>query len=126
MSEEREAKVEVKVGAYTADGTFLGEVVRFTAEEAGSWTNYSAATSGDDRGTTYTLYKLPGEPRRYRVHEFDWSNWQGEESEAFLHPATGVVTDEGPQYSAYTLEEARKEWRQLFAALGKPNVRDID
>lgn len=124
MTEEREAKVEVKVGVYTADGTFLGEVVRFAAEEVGSWTNYAAATSSDDRGTTYTLYRLPD--GTYRVHEFDWSNWQGEESEAFLHPATGVVTDEGPVYSAYTLEEARKEWRQLFAALGEPNVRDID
>ncbi len=125
-----ENRIEVKVGGYGADGTFLGEVLRFRAEEAGSWTDYSSATSRDDRGATYTLYRLPGSPRepRYRVHEFDWSNWQGEGSEAFLYPvAEGEETEYGPiTYGAYTEEEARQEWPQLFAALGMPNVRDID
>ena len=124
MTEEQATRVEVQVGAYTADGTFLGEIVRFTGEEAGSWTDYRASTSSDDRGTTYTLYRMPDD--RYRIHEFDWSTWQGEGSEAALHPNTGVVTAEGPEYSVYTLDEARKEWRHLFAALGDPNVRDID
>ncbi len=130
-----EEKVEVKVGGYSADGTFLGEVLRFTAEGAGSWTDYAMATSRDDRGVTYTLYKLPGDPdARYRVHELTWSNWQGEGSEAFLHPVDQDEEDEEVTYApgealtygAYSEDAARQEWPHIFAALGMPNCRDID
>ncbi len=119
-------------GLYSADGTFLGEVLRFTAEDAGSWTDYSMATSNDDRGVTYTLYKLPGDPVRYRVHELTWTRWQGEASEALLAPVDEDEDDVtyGPggalSYGSYTEDEARQAWPHLFAALGIPNVRDID
>ncbi len=127
LSEEE--KVAVEVGGYGADGTFLGELVRFTAEEVGSWTDFSMARSQDDRGVTYTLYRLPD--GKFRVYELTWSRWQGEGSEAFLAP---VVEDEdntyGPggalTYDAYTEDEARQAWPHLFAALGMPNTRDID
>ncbi len=130
MDEHEENKVKVEVGGYSADGAFLGEVVRFTAEEVGSWTDHSMATSSDDRGVTYTLYRLPD--GKFRVHEAAWTRWQGEESEAFLAP---VDVDEddvtyGPggalTYDAYTEDEARQAWPHLFAALGMPNTRDID
>jgi len=128
MNEHEENKVKVEVGGYSADGTFLGEVVRFTAEEVGSWTDHSMATSSDDRGVTYTLYKLPGDPARYRVHEVAWTRWQGEESEALLAPVDEDEDDVtyGPggalSYGSYTEDEARLAWPHLFAALGMPNV----
>jgi hypothetical protein len=126
LSEEGTEKVEVEVGGYGADGTFLGEVSRFAAEEVGSWTDFSMARSQDDRGVTYTLYRLPD--GKFRVYELTWSRWQGEGSEAFLAP---VVEDEdntyGPiTYDAYTEDEARQAWPHLFAALGMPNTRDTD
>jgi hypothetical protein len=126
-AEEDTEKVEVEVGGYSVDGTFLGERLRFAAEEVGSWTDFSMARSQDDRGVTYTLYKLPG--GKYRVHELSWSRWQGEGSEALLYP---VEQDEEAAYGgaftydAYTEDDARQAWPHLFAALGMPNVRDID
>lgn len=139
MSEEsRREQVEVKVGPYRADGTFVGEVIRFRGEEIGEWTDFSGATSRDDRGVSYTLYRLPD--GNYRVHEFEWSRWQGEESEAHLYPVKrasgGEIEEEDEEvyggearlveYDAYTEEQARARWPHLFAAMGMPNVRDID
>ncbi len=112
-------KVEVKVGHWSPDGTFLGEVVRFTGEEAGAYTDYAEARSQDDRGTTYTLYRCPAD--RYRVHVERWSRWQGEEREAYLWPQD----EEGAFYAARE-EEAREYHAHLFAATGMPNTRDID
>lgn len=117
MSEEQN-RVEVKVGHWSPDGTFLGELVRFRGEEVGSYTDYSEARSQDDRGTTYTLYRC-GEG--YRVYVERWTRWQGESSEAWLWPQ-----DEEGSYSVATEAEARKYHAHLFAAVGMPNVRDID
>lgn len=125
MSEER--RVEVRVGREAPDGTFLGELVRFTGEEIGSYTDYSLAWSNDDRGMTYTLYRTPD--GNYRVHVEHWSRWQGEDSAATLHPfgeKETVWDDEPTRYRTYSEEEARREWPELFAAIGAPNVRDID
>lgn len=123
MSEESN-KVEVKAGPFSPDGTFLGELVRFTGEEIGSYTDYAEASSKDDRGTTYTLYRCPrpgGEAGGYRVHVERWSRWQGEDGEAYLWPQ-----DEDGSYYVASEDGAREYHPYLFAALGIPNVRDID
>lgn len=129
----RADKIEVEVGQWLPDGTFVGELVRFSGEEVGSYTDFSEARSGDDRGTTYTLYRrgpVEGDQARYRVHVERWTRWQGEESEAFLRPVEPVESESvirGPiTYGVYTEEQAREAWGRLFAALGMPNVRDID
>lgn len=115
-------KVEVRVGHWAPDGTFLGELVRFTGEEVGSYTDYSEARSQDDRGTTYTLYRSPmpgGEETGYRVHAERWTRWQGEEPEAWLDP-------NDPDPAPFTEAEARQAYPHLFAAVGRPNVRELD
>jgi hypothetical protein len=131
MTEENAARQaeKVEVGRWAPDGTFTGEELRFTGEEAGSYTDYSEARSSDDRGITYTLYRTPD--ARYRVHVHEWSRWQGEDSSATLHPfeergEDGVYGREPLAYATYTEEEARRAWPELFAAVGTPNVRDLD
>ncbi len=119
MSEEN--RVEVKVGHWSPDGTFLGELVRFTGEEVGSYTDYAEARDRDDRGATYTLYRRAGSPGRYRVHVERWTRWQGEENAAYLWPQ-----DEDGAFYAASEEEAREYHAHLFAAVGIPNIRDID
>jgi hypothetical protein len=116
------AKLEVKVGPYAPDGTFLGQVVRFTGEEVGSYTDFSEAQSSDDRGTTYTLYRCPiadSEEAGYRVHVEKWTRRQGEGSEAWLEP-------NDPDPTPFNEGEARNAHPQLFAALGMPNVVELD
>lgn len=130
-----ESKVEVKVGRWTPDGTFTGEELRFAGEEIGSYTDFSMARSNDDRGITYTLYRVPpsgeaGEPA-YRVYVKEWTRWQGEDESAALHPfeelSEGEVYANIPvTYTTYSEEEARRAWPELFAAVGMPNTRDID
>jgi EXLDI family protein len=105
-------KVTVPVGRYDGDGVFLGEMLRFTGDEVGSYTDHR---SRDDRGTTYTLYRtLDG---RYRVHVHEWTRWQGEDADAWLWPEDGETADEG---------DARQQFPELFAALGMPDVYDLD
>ncbi len=117
-SEERGEKIEVKVGRWLPDGTFTGEVLRFTGSEVGSYTDYTESRSEDDRGTTYTLYRSGREG--YRVHVERWTKWEVEESEAWLDP------NDPDAATPYTEAEARQAYPELFAALGMPNVRDID
>ena len=114
-------KVEVKVGGWLADGTFTGTLVRFAGEGLGSYTDHSEASSSDDRGTTYTLYRTLEDPYRYRVYVERWTRWQGEESEAWLWPQD----EEGGYYKA-TEAEARKYHAHLFAAVGMENVVQLD
>lgn len=127
MSEEQ-SKVEVRVGGYTARGEFLGEVVRFAGESLGTWTDFTAATSNDDRGVDYTLFRC--EQDAYRLHIFEWSRWQGEESEARLLPIRHGEPAEGGEsantYSTLSEEQARQRWGRIFAALGMPNTTTID
>jgi hypothetical protein len=119
---ETETKVEAKVGPYDEGGTFLGQLVRFTGEEVGSYTDYREARSSDDRGTTYTLYRCPGaDSPGYRVHVERWTRWQGESSEAHLWPQ-----DEDGSFYAATEAEAREYHPQLFAAIGTKNVVELD
>ncbi len=116
---QTETKVEVEVGPYDEGGTFLGQLVRFTGEEIGSHTDYAEARSSDDRGTTSTLYRTPD--GSYRVHVERWTRWQGESSEAHLWPQ-----DEDGSFYAVSEAEAREYHPQLFAAIGNPNVLDLD
>ncbi len=115
---QTETKVEVKAGGWLADGTFTGQLVRFTGEEVGSYTDYAEARSSDDRGSTYTLYRTPD--GSYRVHVERWTRWQGESSEAHLWPQ-----DEDGSFYAATEEEAREYHAHLFAAIGDPNVVEL-
>lgn len=126
-------KVEVKVGSWDRDGTFTGEVVRFTGEEVASYTELHGETgSQDDRGTEYQIYKVGDDA--YRVHIETWSRWQGEGSYAQLLPNNA---DEDPyaddpevrrpiKYGTYTEKEVRAQYPQVFAASGDPNVVDLD
>lgn len=116
--EENREKIEVKAGRFAPDGTFLGELVRFAGEEVGSFTDYAEGRSLDDRGTTYTLYSTPA--GGYRVYVERWTRWQGEESEALLEP------NDPDAATPFTEAEARQAYPELFAAVGIPNVRDID
>ena len=131
MTENRTDKVDVKVGVWLPDGTFTGEVLRFAGEEVGSYTEYSPANSRDDRGTTYTLYRCPP-GNHYRVEVEEWSRWHTESSEAALFPNGSSAEDRGPEeplydYSeTYSEEQVRREYPELFAAVGMPNVRDLD
>lgn len=125
MTESAEnTKVEVKVGRWLSDGTFLGNLVRFRGEEVGGYTDYAEARSQDDRGTTYTLYRRPMPPSDeagFRVHVERWNRWPGEEAEAWLEP-----TDPASQAATpFTEAEARNAFPELFAAVGRPNVRDL-
>lgn len=136
MTEERRSQIEVKVGRWMPDGTFTGETLTFTGEEVGSYTDYSMAQSRDDRGITYTLYRVPpsgdeaeGGEARYRAYVEEWSRRQGEDSSAALHPFEEREDPYGREPLAYTMyseAEARGEWPELFAAVGMPNTRDID
>lgn len=129
MNEQTESKVEVKVGPYDGSGTFTGEIVRFTGEEAGY---YRENDTGDTRGNDYTLYRCPS---GYRVYVETWTRWQGEASSADLLPndtedvpyldefgGSGPIT-----YGVLTEEEARGRFGWLFAAaMDDPNVRELD
>ena len=120
-----EAKVEVKIGAWLPDRTFTGKLVRFKGEEVGGYTDFSEANSSDDRGTTYTLYYCPRfvddvELKYYRVHVERWTRGQGESSEAWLEPFDPDAK------MPFNEAEARQGFPELFAALGMPNVIELD
>ncbi len=134
----QDTKIEVKVGSYDERGEFLGEIIRFTGEEVGWYQDLTGSTSTDDRGTDYTLYRLPN--GNYRVMVENWSQWQSEGSSVSLYLNSAEydpyeAPDYDPcdseygqviQYTSYSEEEARKLYSQIFAASGMPNVRDLD
>jgi hypothetical protein len=120
-------KAEVRVGSWLPDQTFLGEVLRFSAEELGSWTEWPEI-QGEHRAKLYTLYRTPdGE---YRIHVLRWSRWCGEGSRAWLEPTLAPEdigpAEEIPVYETYSEEQAQRIYPKLFAALGMPKVRDLD
>lgn len=134
MENAEATKVSVKVGGWDPDGTFTGQVIRFSGEEVGFYRQlHGQFSSGDDRGTDYRLYKTPD--GKYRVHIDTWSRWQGEESYAQLLPNNAeedMFHPDDPEYGhpvkygTYTEEEARSRHPQIFAAIGDPNVIDLD
>lgn len=120
-------KVEIKVGSWWPDESFTGEILRFSGEELGSWTEWPDI-QGEHRVKTYTVYRTPD--GRYRIHVERWSRWQGEGTRAWLEP-TLAAEDIGPEeeipvYETYSEEEAQRIYPKLFAALGMPKVRDLD
>lgn len=143
-----EHKEEVYVGhrilhrAYVGEGPhlmpdFIGEKVRFKGQSLGV---YTTEDSIDDsrlkrKLVQYVLYQCPGGYRVYRS-ELHYRRrkerhcWQKHEAFSNLLPA---VNEEGagqneqtPAYGLYTEEEARREFPELFSALGMPNVRELD
>ena len=119
---ERETRVELPVGSWITDGTFTGHLVRFTGEEIGSF----GPTAEDT--TTYTLYRcpMPGAPSGgggdvgYRVHVKEWWAYPDLPGQAHLEPT-------GPdEHIPFTEEDARQGFPELFAAVGMPNVIDLD
>jgi hypothetical protein len=127
MTNTTTQKLEVKVGWWEPDETFLGEIVRFTGDELGSWTEWPEI-QGEYRVKVYTLYRLPDDT--YRIHVERWSRWRGEGTRAWLEP-TLAAEDIGPEetppvYEAYDEAYARARYPKLFAASGMPNVRDLD
>jgi DNA-binding XRE family transcriptional regulator len=65
MTNATTQKVEVKVGSWWPDETFVGEIVRFSGEELGSWTECPEA-HGEYRVKTYTVYRTPAGEYRIR------------------------------------------------------------
>jgi len=115
------AKEEIEVGKWLADGTFVGHLVRFRGE----WVGYYEAP-GDEAGVTvtHTLFRCPMPAERpeeagYRVHVVDWRRSRGEVSEARLEP-------DDPDPRPFTEVEARQGFPELFAAVGMPNVIELD
>jgi len=53
--------------------------IKFNGKQIASYNSYHGETSsGDDRGTTHTLYKT--EKDKFLLHTNRWSRWQGESS----------------------------------------------
>jgi len=135
MEKATGAKIEVSVGAWDSQGTFTGRLVRFSGEEIGGYTEYyGRASSSDDRGTEYTLYRTP--EGRYRVHVETWSRWEGEGSYAQLLPNSTQQEDahetdalqygQPTEYRTYSEEEARARFPQVFPDRESPGIVEVD
>jgi hypothetical protein len=127
MTNTTTQKVEVRVGWWEPDETFLGEVLRFTGEELDSWAEWPEIQD-EYRVKVYTLYRVPD--GGYRIHVLRWSRWRGEGTRAWLKP-TLAAEDLGPEekppvYETYGEAIAREFYPKLLAALGMPDVRDLD
>ncbi len=136
-----ENREEVRVGHHVlvSDGRppFIGEIVRFRGKLLG-W--YTADTSIDEnrlkrKDITYALYECPGgysvqRGEAYYQRRRERSRWTTKEVYNSLLPTVAeddVGQDEQtPGYGLYTEEEARREFPDLFSAVGMPNVRDLD
>ena len=105
-------KVEIKVGPFSPDGTFLGEFWRFTGEDVASWTEHISDPQ-DNWTVTYTLYKCPG---GYRLHVYKRSEWYGVGSRADLYPSACYED----------LAAVREDFPDVLAAMNYPDVVDID
>jgi hypothetical protein len=136
-----ENREEVRVGhrVLVSDGRpeFIGEVVRFRGKALG-W--YTAETSTDDsrlkrKDIAYALYQCPGGYRVARIEVYyqrrrERSRWTTKESLTSLLPTAAKddanQNEQTPGYGLYPEEEARREFPDLFSAVGMPNVRDLD
>ena len=135
-----DSRQEVDIGhrVYTSDGRppFMGEKVHFKGERLGV---YTADDSVDESRLKRTLiqYVLYRCPRGYRVKRSELhyqrrregGQWRRREAFTSLLPAVDedVAQNEATSgYALYTEEEARREFPELFSAVGMPNVRELD
>lgn len=136
-----EGREEVKVGhqVLVSDGRppFIGEIVRFRGKLLG-W--YTADSSIDEnrlkrKDITYALYQCPDGYRVQRSEVYyqrrrERSRWTTVEAYTSLLPTVDGddvgENEQTPGYGLYTEEEARREFPNLFSAVGMPNVRDLD
>jgi hypothetical protein len=100
--------MNVPVGDYLPDGTFVGELAEFDGREVGVYDGVytDLPDPGDTHGLVLRLYECPD---GYRVHELLWPLVPGRSAVASLFPAGG---DEG--LGAYTEQEARDAWGTYF------------
>ncbi len=100
--------MEVPVGDYLPDGTFVGEQAEFDGREVGVYNGLytDLPDPGDAYGFILRLYECPD---GYRVHELLWPVVPGRSASASLFPAGG---DEDPE--AYTEQEVREGWAPYF------------
>jgi hypothetical protein len=143
-----EHKEEVEVGhrryhrAYVGEGyevmpAFIGEKVRFKGKSLGV---YTVEDSIDDsrlkrKVLSLTLYECPGGYRVKRTEFYlrrrkERYRWQKHEAFTSLLP-TVDEGDAGPNeqtssYGIYTEEEARRDFPDLFPAVGMPKVHELD
>lgn len=105
---------EIKVGAWSSRGEFLGLVSAKEGEEAPS--DYLSVGRGDgERGMSVTLHRFSrGGESGYRAQV---RRWEGEEEHSYWVAPT--VEDEG-YIGMFTEEEARREFPYLFAAEEMP------
>jgi hypothetical protein len=106
-----QAKVEVKVGDWWPDDTFVGEIVRFTRQELGTWTE-KPQSSGEYKITTYTIYRTP--ESEYRVYVERISRWVGEGNKAWLQPEI-AAEDLRPEESPPCTRPIAKRLRSCFS-----------
>jgi hypothetical protein len=143
-----EYKEEVEVGhrryhrAYVGEGydvmpTFIGEKVRFKGKSLGV---YTVEDSIDDsrlkrKVLSFTLYECPGGYRVKRTEFYfrrrkERYRWQKHEAFTSLFPTVeegdAGQNEQTSSYGIYTEEEARRDFPDLFPAVGLPKVHELD
>ena len=143
-----EYKEEVEVGhrryhrAYVGEGyevmpAFIGEKVRFKGKSLGVYTVEDSIDNSrlKRKVLSFTLYECPGgymvkRTEFYLRRRKERHRWQKHEAFTSLFP----TVDEGDadqneqtsSYGIYTEEEARREFPDLFPAVGLPKVHELD
>ena len=106
---EEDNRVKVEVGSLDQEGTYRGEILRFTGRPVDSF----------ERGdVVFELYECP---RGYRVYVDDGSKPERALYPFELDPRTGRL--DHPLYSA---SEVAEGWPEFGATVGMLPIRDID
>ena len=72
---------EIEVGVFSDRSSNDTRKIRFIGKQiASAWVYSGQTSSGDDRGTDYTLYLT--KKGKLLLHREYWSRWQGEDGEA--------------------------------------------
>jgi hypothetical protein len=143
-----EHKEEVEVGhrryhrEYVGEGyevmpAFIGEQVRFKGKSLGVYTVEDSIDDSRLKRTLiqYVLYQCPGGYRVYRseLHyrrRKERYRWQKHEAFSSLFPTVNKEdagqNEQTSGYGIYTEEEARREFPDLFPAVGLPKVHELD
>ena len=143
-----EYKEEVEVGhrryhreyvgkGYEVMPAFLGEKIRFKGNSVGV---YTAEDSIDEsrlkrRVLSFTLYECPGGYRVKRTELYLRRRkqrycWQKHEAFTSLLPTVDEgdagSNEQSSSYGIYTEEEARRDFPELFSAVGLHKVHELD